>query len=41
MKNFFRLFGRLLLVPISWMPLSRLYGRIDAAAQAALGWPNG
>lgn len=28
MKSFPKLFGRLLLVPISWVPLSRLYGRI-------------
>jgi len=28
MKNFSELLGRLLLVPISWVPLSRLYGRI-------------
>jgi phosphatidylserine decarboxylase len=28
MDNLSELFGRLLLVPISWVPLSRLYGRI-------------
>ncbi|HSQ35298.1 MAG TPA: archaetidylserine decarboxylase, partial [Candidatus Binatia bacterium] len=28
MKNILKFFGRLLLVPISWIPFSRLYGRI-------------
>ena len=28
MKNISKIFGRLLLAPISWIPLSRLYGRV-------------